>query len=87
MLLKDGGQRRGGPLGKRVDFLNQTENVGRHNQQIADRSRSGIPIRMGGSSRYEHGRPCASLDLVFAGPYAERSLKDIPGFVVTVVNV
>src|SRR5690348_2336404 len=70
-----------------MDFLNQAVDVGGHDQQIARRGGTWIPIGVRRFTRHEHGRTCVGLDFLLAKANAESSFQDVPGFIVAAMKM
>src|SRR6266481_227918 len=87
VLGEYGTQRGGGALFHPVDCLNQSIDVGSHDQQIASSERAGIPIRVRSSTRHEHGRTRVSLDFLIANANAEGAFEHIPRFIVVAMKM
>ena len=76
-----------GALLQSMDSLDQTEDVGSHDEKVAKATGAGIPIRVRRAARNENSGTCTSFDFVFAGLHAKRSFEHVPCFVVAVVDV
>ena len=87
MLAKELLQGGRGPLFQGMDSLDQAEDVGGHDQQVAKASRAGIPIGVRRAARNEDGGTCARFDFVFAGLDPKGSFQHVPCFVVFMVDV
>src|SRR6267143_657459 len=75
-------QRCGCALFHPVDFLNQSINVGRHDQQISDWVRAWIPVGVRRSAWHEHSRARVGLNFLFANLNAQSAFQHVPRFVV-----
>lgn len=70
-----------------VDILNQSINVRCHYQQIPDRSRIGIPVRVRRVA-WNHNRGAGrALDFVVSDTHDEPAFEHIPRLVIAVMQV
>jgi hypothetical protein len=70
-----------------VNCLDQAIDIGRHDEQIAERLGIRIPVSVRGAPRYEHRRARAGLDFIFPSLYAQGAFHDVPGLVVVLMQV
>lgn len=87
MLFKDCLQGGGAAILELVDALDQLEDGGRHEQQIAHGPGPGIPVGVRCAARNKHARTGRNLNVFLSYAYAKASLKDVPGLIVVVVEV
>ena len=82
-LLKGGGS----ALLQGMDSLDQAEDVGSHNEEVAKASGTGIPVGVERSTRNEHARFGSSFDVLVANLHAQSAFEHVPGLVVVMVDV
>ena len=70
-----------------MKLIDQTPDSGRHNKEVAGSSRLRIPIGMRYTTRGKHCCPGGSLDFLVAESKSQGSFKDIPGFIITLMDM
>lgn len=70
-----------------MDCLDEVVDPGRHDEEIPGGEGTRIPICVGGSARDDSGAARTEFELLVATADTEHTFKDVPSFVVGVVEV
>jgi hypothetical protein len=77
----------GSSLFQGVDALDQAKDVGGHNEEVARRIGTGIPVGVGRSTRNQDGGAGSGFHVLIANLHTQGAFQHVPGFIVGAMEV